>query len=355
MVIETKPVILDASAQADLARKILSAPLELHMPETMPDKLGPWTFDIKTLAGMLNVERVKQDDGSEKYEVSVDSSKLRTFLTNLAPSLAQDPQNARYIFNDDTHQLEVIQHAVIGRTLDIEGTLNAVQGNLSRNDHTVPLVFTLNKPPASDNTTAADLGIRELVAQQVSYFYGSSAARIQNITAAASKFHGVLVPPGGIFSMADTIGDISLDNGYAEALIIYNGMTVTGVGGGVCQVSTTLFRTVFFAGYPVVQRYAHAYRVSYYEKVAGNRIDPRLAGLDATVFVPLVDFKFKNDFRQLALDGNLYQQSQFHPDLEILFHFGWPQSYLGYHRPDQYRPRSGSGLSRKPGPAQGQN
>ncbi len=295
VVIETKPVILDASAQADLARKILSAPLELHMPETMPDKLGPWTFDIKTLAGMLNVERVKQDDGSEKYEVSVDSSKLRTFLTNLAPSLAQDPQNARYIFNDDTHQLEVIQHAVIGRTLDIEGTLNAVQGNLSRNDHTVPLVFTLNKPPASDNTTAADLGIRELVAQQVSYFYGSSAARIQNITAAASKFHGVLVPPGGIFSMADTIGDISLDNGYAEALIIYNGMTVTGVGGGVCQVSTTLFRTVFFAGYPVVQRYAHAYRVSYYEKVAGNRIDSRLAGLDATVFVPLVDFKFKND------------------------------------------------------------
>ena len=89
VVIETKPVILDASAQADLARKILSAPLELHMPETMPDKLGPWTFDVKTLAGMLNVERVKQEDDTEKYEVSVDSSKLSTFLTNLAPSLAQ--------------------------------------------------------------------------------------------------------------------------------------------------------------------------------------------------------------------------------------------------------------------------
>ena len=296
VVIETNPVILDASAQADLARQILSAPLELHMPETQPDNnVGPWTFDVKTLAGMLNVERVKQEDNTEKYEVSVDSSKLRTFLTNLGPSLAKDPQNARFIFNDDTHQLEVIQPAVIGRALDIEGTLNAVQGNLSRNDHTVPLTFTLNKPPASDDTTAEQLGIRELVHQEVSYFYGSSAARIQNITAAASKFHGVLVPPGAVFSMADTIGDISLDNGFAEALIIYNGMTVTGVGGGVCQVSTTLFRNVFFAGYEVVQRYAHAYRVSYYEKVAGNRIDPRLAGLDATVYVPLVDFKFKND------------------------------------------------------------
>ena len=60
-------------------------------------------------------------------------------------------------------------------------------------------------------------------------------------------------------------------------------------------MSTTLFRAAFFAGFPIVERYPHAYRVSYYEKVAGNRIDQRLAGLDATVFVPIVDFKFTND------------------------------------------------------------
>jgi len=60
-------------------------------------------------------------------------------------------------------------------------------------------------------------------------------------------------------------------------------------------VSTTLFRAAFFSGFPIVERYPHAYRVSYYEKVAGNRIDQRLAGLDATVFVPIVDFKFTND------------------------------------------------------------
>ncbi|HAD05792.1 MAG TPA: vancomycin resistance protein, partial [Anaerolineaceae bacterium] len=68
-----------------------------------------------------------------------------------------------------------------------------------------------------------------------------------------------------------------------------------GVGGGGCQVSTTLFRTAFFGGYPIVERHAHAYRVSYYEKTYGNRIDPNLAGLDATVYVPIVDFKFTND------------------------------------------------------------
>jgi vancomycin resistance protein YoaR len=91
------------------------------------------------------------------------------------------------------------------------------------------------------------------------------------------------------------LGDISLDNGYAEALIIYGGQTIKGVGGGVCQVSTTLFRTVFFGGYPIEERYSHAYRVYYYEQNADGSRNPKLAGLDATVYFPLVDFKFTND------------------------------------------------------------
>jgi vancomycin resistance protein YoaR len=86
-----------------------------------------------------------------------------------------------------------------------------------------------------------------------------------------------------------------LDNGYAEALIIYGNRTIKGVGGGVCQVSTTLFRTVFFGGYPIIERHPHAYRVGYYEQMANSQSDPDLAGLDATVFVPVVDFRFTND------------------------------------------------------------
>jgi vancomycin resistance protein YoaR len=132
------------------------------------------------------------------------------------------------------------------------------------------------------------------VSSYTSYFRGSSAERIQNITTASARFHGVLVAPGQTFSMADVLGDVSLDTGYAEALIIYGDRTIQGVGGGVCQVSTTLFRTVFFGGFPVVERYAHAYRVHYYEQTASG-YDQSLAGLDATVFAPVVDFKFTND------------------------------------------------------------
>jgi vancomycin resistance protein YoaR len=151
------------------------------------------------------------------------------------------------------------------------------------------------QPAVTDNSTAEQLGITGLVSSETSYFYGSSAERIQNIQAAAARFHGVLVAPGETFSMGDALGDVSLDNGFAEALIIYGGRTIKGVGGGVCQVSTTLFRTVFFGGYPVVERYSHAYRVSYYEQSSSGAVDSNLAGLDATVYFPLVDFKFTND------------------------------------------------------------
>jgi len=147
----------------------------------------------------------------------------------------------------------------------------------------------------TDDVSANDLGITELIHQEHSYFFGSREPRIQNIEKAASEFHGLLVPPGATFSMAAAMGNITLDNGYKEDLIIYNGRTIEGVGGGVCQVSTTLFRAAFFAGFPIVERHPHAYRVSYYEKTANNSRDPNLAGLDATVFIPLVDLKFIND------------------------------------------------------------
>ena len=94
--------------------------------------------------------------------------------------------------------------------------------------------------------------------------------------------------------MASAMRDITLDNGYAEAVIIVGDRSLKGVGGGVCQVSTTLFRTAFFAGLPIVERHAHAYRVYYYEQTA-NGYNSDFAGLDATVYVPLVDFKFTND------------------------------------------------------------
>lgn len=290
---ETPPIIMDASATADNARKILSASLTLTLPAGQSGG-GPWTFDPATLAKMLSIERVEESGGAF-YQVVIKSDLLRSFLENLAPSFLQSHQNARYIFNEDSRQLEVIQPAVTGRNLDVDASIKAIDEQLSKGEHTIPLVIATTSPPATDSTTADQLGIHSLIWSETSYFYGSSPERIQNIKAASSRFHGLLVAPGETFSMAQALGDINLDNGYAEALIIFGNQTIKGVGGGVCQVSTTLFRTAFHAGYPINERNPHAYRVGYYEQKANGQSDASLAGLDATVFVPLVDLKFTND------------------------------------------------------------
>ena len=291
---DSQPVILDASAEADMARKILSAPLTIDLPGPDAGKDGaPWVIPPDQLAQMITIEKADTPNG-ERYQVGLREELLRSFLSEVAPKLARSPANARFTFNDSTKQLEVIESAVIGRQIDADNSVKAIQDKLRAGEHQAALVISYTNPPAIDSTKGEDLGIRELVHTETSYFRGSSAARIQNIKAAAARFHGVLVAPGETFSMASAIGDITLDNGFAEALIIVGGQTITGVGGGVCQVSTTLFRGVFFAGYPIVQRYPHAYRVGYYEQTASGH-DAKLAGLDATVFVPIVDFKFKND------------------------------------------------------------
>ncbi|MBN2148206.1 MAG: VanW family protein [Anaerolineales bacterium] len=294
VVAETPPVILDVEAQAELARQILSAPLVLQLPGAAKGDPGPWTFPPQVLAGILAIERVEGEGGAH-YQVGVSSDALRAFLDGVAPELALAPQNARFIFNDDTRQLDIIQPAVIGRSVDVETTIQVVNEKLAVGEHTIDLDMEYTNPPVTDDATAESLGIGEAVSVYTSYFYGSSQSRIQNIQIASARFHGVLVAPGETFSMAEILGDVSLDTGYAEALIIYGDRTIQGVGGGVCQVSTTLFRTVFFGGFQVDERYAHAYRVGYYEQTASGGYDGNLAGLDATVYAPVVDFKFTND------------------------------------------------------------
>jgi vancomycin resistance protein YoaR len=133
-----------------------------------------------------------------------------------------------------------------------------------------------------------NMGIRELIGSGTSLFQHSIESRVFNVNLGASRVNGILVPPNEIFSFDKTVGDVSSLTGYKQAYVIENGKTVLGDGGGICQVSTTLFRAVLNAGLPIVERHAHAYRVGYYEEDSSP-------GIDATVYVPSVDFKFKND------------------------------------------------------------
>jgi vancomycin resistance protein YoaR len=294
MVQEAAPKLIDVSSQADAARRILSQPLTITVPDAGDTGPGPWTYDIPVLANMLTVNAVEKD-GKAELQVGLDLTSLRKSLSELKVYVDRQPANARFVFDDDTGKIEPISASTVGRVMDVDASVKAINDALLRGEHTVPVVVAEQQPAVADTAVGVDLGITQKIAEHTTYFYGSSGERIQNIVAASAQFHGLLVAPGETFSMGNALGDVSLENGFAEALIIYGGRTIKGVGGGVCQVSTTLFRTVFYAGFPVVERYSHAYRVSYYEKIASGDVDPKLAGLDATVYFPLVDFRFTND------------------------------------------------------------
>ncbi|MEN8173446.1 MAG: VanW family protein [Chloroflexota bacterium] len=291
---ETPPAIISAEAEAEIARGILSAPFLIKVPGKLGKTYGPWAFAPEDLAGMLTFD-VVSDPGGAYIQIGLSEQRFIDFLNEVAPDLEQPTENPRFIFNDETRKLELIQPAVVGQTVDVEATLAIIRDTILTGEHSAVIDMAYVNPEVADDALAGDLGISELVSSHTTYFYGSDSARRHNIATAAGRFHGLLVPPGASFSMADVLGDISLDSGYAEAWIIYGDRTIKGVGGGVCQVSTTLFRTVFFGGYPILERYSHSYRVYYYEQTYNGGHDAKWAGLDATVYVPLVDFKFTND------------------------------------------------------------
>jgi vancomycin resistance protein YoaR len=294
IVTETYPEILDVTAQAEFAREILSEPMVLTIPEAEAGDPGPWSLSAEQLVEMMVIERVSTENG-EDYHIALDSDQLRNYLAGREIKINRDPQNARMYFEEETKELVLIEDDLIGYKLDIDQSIINIQEELIKGNHEIGLAVEKDYPDITSEHTAEELGITELIHSETSYYYGSDSARMNNIATAAAKFHGIFIAPGETFSMVEQLGDISLDEGYSEAWIIYGDRTIKGVGGGVCQVSTTLFRTAFFGGYPVVERNPHSYRVLYYEQKPNGSNNSKLAGLDATVYVPIVDFKFTND------------------------------------------------------------
>jgi vancomycin resistance protein YoaR len=137
----------------------------------------------------------------------------------------------------------------------------------------------------ADRTTAEAkaMNIKGLVASYQT-FYGGEANRIHNVQLVSHLVDKHLIAPGETFSFNGTTGERTADKGFREAPVIINGELQTGLGGGVCQVSTTVFNAAFEAGLKITDRTNHALYISHYPQ-----------GRDATVDYPSVDLKFVND------------------------------------------------------------
>ncbi len=281
---EVPPQVADAEAARVRAEALLSAPFTLLLPNPRQGDPGPWSLAPDRLVQMLTTTV----QGGH-LAITLDREALRAFLEEIAPSLAIEPVDARFHFDPRTGGLVPVSRSSPGRALDVEASIENILAAVAAGQHTAPLTLNVVPPRYPDTATAEELGIRELVAEGDSYFIGSPSGRDHNIRLAASKFDGLVIAPGETFSFNRYLGEVSAEAGYDEAYVTMGEQLAIEVGGGICQVSTTAFRAALRGGYPILERWAHYHRVGYYE-LRGHG-----PGLDATVYAPLVDFKFVND------------------------------------------------------------
>jgi vancomycin resistance protein YoaR len=220
------------------------------------------------------------------------SEQFDKLVMPLSEKIKKEPVDALFQFQNN--RVTTFKPSSSGQRLDMEELKNQINSKaLSVTSSDKPQVVVITVPikliePKITTEKVNNLGIKELIGEGHSSFYHSIPGRIYNVNLAQSRINGVLVAPNEVFSFNKTLGDVSNLTGYKQAYVIQNGKTVLGDGGGVCQVSTTFFRALLNAGLPIIERHAHAYRVGYYEQDSAP-------GIDATIYVPSVDLKFKND------------------------------------------------------------
>lgn len=227
-----------------------------------------------------------------RFDGGFDKSLIQQYLEGVAQTVNRPPKDAKFQFDESTGKVSEFVPAENGVTLDIPTStelLYQALTQLAANQVIEPIKLAFHS--TAPNLSLAEvnrLGIKDKLGVGTSTFKGSIASRVHNVALAAARINGTLIPPGQEFSFIEAVGDISAATGYQTAYIIQNGRTQLGDGGGVCQDSTTVFRAALNAGLPITERHGHAYRVSYYEQ-------DQKPGLDATIFAPTTDLKFKND------------------------------------------------------------
>ncbi len=276
--------VRDAETARAQAQALLAEPFTLVLPNPREGDPGPWTLAPEQLAAMLTTAV-----SGDQVQVILDPPRLQAYLETLTATLTIPPVDARFHFDDLSGQLVPIAPSADGRALDVAASAQSIQAAVAHGQHVAPLILQTVPPRYPDTATAEALGIRERVVTADSYFIGSPSGRDHNIRLAASKFDGLIIAPGETFSFNTILGEISAEAGYDEAYVTAGEQLAVEIGGGVCQVSTTAFRAALWGGYPIVERWYHYQRVGYYELRGYG------PGFDATVYAPLLDFRFTND------------------------------------------------------------
>ena len=213
--------------------------------------------------------------------LKVDSSKKSQELQEKLKKLNQPAKDASYKIEKDKF---VVKAAENSRTVDIDRLITNIQ-KVPLGDVPTRMGIPMAEKPAAVTTEAVrSLAFDSIIGEYTTKFAVTEVNRSANLTAAAKALDRKAIRPGETFSFNETVGPREPETGYKDAYVIVNGEYVQGTGGGVCQVSSTLFNAVLLGNLAIVEREPHAVAISYVP-----------LGQDATVNYPNLDFKFKNN------------------------------------------------------------
>ena len=267
-------------------RHILSAPMRLSGATGTCTQGCNWELTPAQIATWLTVRRVTAADGQPSYSVNLDPAGIRGALLPIAAAVREAGTLPQVAWNGG--DLRITVPGTPGRGLDADQALVEIRAALASDQRALSVPLVPLPPPVTASNLAA-LGITAQVGVGVSSFARSEQYRITNIRAGARRMSDVLIPPGASFSFNTQLGVVNGSTGFVEGLAIVDNRTQKEWGGGLCQVSTTVFRAAFFAGLPINERHEHAFRISWYEELG----EP--PGLDAAIFTPANDMRFTND------------------------------------------------------------
>ena len=271
------PVIVDRPKVTRDALRPVAAQVRtaLSAPVTFVYKGVHWSVSPKEIASFLLLPQ----EGLSRLAIGGPAAK--SYFADVARAVGRPPRELDFAVSDSGRAQMIPSRD--GRRLDVGATEQGLlRAALSTTQREAQLVVVPAKPQLSTDR-AKSLGITGLVGSYTTY-YGGDPNRIHNVQLVARLIDRHLIAPGSTFSFNRTTGERNAAKGFLEAPVIINGELKSGLGGGVCQVSTTVFNAAYGAGLPIPERHNHALYISHYP-----------LGRDATVNYPDTDLKFIND------------------------------------------------------------
>lgn len=285
---ETSATVTTAQVQAlyDKANTLVTQGIRLHYKD------DGYILRGTSVTGFIDV--AKAQGGPGPLQLVIDEDVLAGRISGVAYNINRQATDARFRMVDGSPRK--INAGNDGLKVNIapstDNAKKAIEAFGGKDRLQVDLDVAVTPPTIKDADTAS-INTPDLLATGQTSYAGSSAERAWNVGLGTRNVDGTLVPPGGVFSTVDTIGDLTLAAGFKMGYAIMHtptGLTtVPAEAGGICQVSTTLFHSVFRAGIPIVERNWHSYWIGLY-----GRPPSGLQGLDATIAPPEKDFRFKN-------------------------------------------------------------